>query len=177
MRTLQTRTDAPRIYVACLAAYNNGHLHGRWIDANQDPWTIWDEVSAMLRASPIAGAEEYAVHDYEGFQGVRIEEYTGIERVAEIAAFLGEHGPLGGALITYFGGDLEEAREAINDRYLGCHPSLADYMQDVTEETTIIPQALRYYIDWNAMAWDAEMSGDILVIETAHDEAHVFASG
>lgn len=26
--------DGPRIYVACLAAYNNGHLHGRWIDAD-----------------------------------------------------------------------------------------------------------------------------------------------
>jgi hypothetical protein len=25
--------DRPRIYVACLAAYNNGCLHGRWIDA------------------------------------------------------------------------------------------------------------------------------------------------
>ena len=25
--------DQPRIYVACLAAYNNGCLHGRWIDA------------------------------------------------------------------------------------------------------------------------------------------------
>ena len=26
----------PRIYVACLAAYNNGYLHGVWIDADQD---------------------------------------------------------------------------------------------------------------------------------------------
>ena len=26
----------PKIYVACLAAYNNGHLHGEWIDATQD---------------------------------------------------------------------------------------------------------------------------------------------
>ena len=25
----------PRIYVACLAAYNNGYLHGAWIDADQ----------------------------------------------------------------------------------------------------------------------------------------------
>jgi hypothetical protein len=35
---------APRIYVACLSAYNNGHLHGWWIDADQEPdalsWTL-----------------------------------------------------------------------------------------------------------------------------------------
>ncbi|WP_163535891.1 antirestriction protein ArdA, partial [Klebsiella pneumoniae] len=23
-------TNSPRIYVACLAAYNNGYLHGAW---------------------------------------------------------------------------------------------------------------------------------------------------
>ncbi|WP_426033321.1 antirestriction protein ArdA, partial [Caulobacter sp. DWP3-1-3b2] len=26
----------PRIYVACLAAYNNGWLHGVWIDVEDD---------------------------------------------------------------------------------------------------------------------------------------------
>ena len=42
--------DRPRIYVACLAAYNNGRLHGRWIDATT-PDEIWGEVRAMLAAS------------------------------------------------------------------------------------------------------------------------------
>ena len=32
--TITTNTE-PRIYVACLAAYNNGILHGAWIDAAQ----------------------------------------------------------------------------------------------------------------------------------------------
>ena len=53
--------DAPRIYVACLAAYNNGCLHGRWIDATT-PDEIMDEVRAMLAASPLPGAEEWAIH-------------------------------------------------------------------------------------------------------------------
>jgi antirestriction protein len=43
------------------------------------------------------------------------------------------------------------------------------------EEATEIPQSLRYYIDWQAMARDAEMSGDLFTVETAHDEIHVFA--
>lgn len=34
----QSDGQGPRIYVACLAAYNNGSLHGRWIDADQDFW-------------------------------------------------------------------------------------------------------------------------------------------
>jgi len=43
----------PRMYVACLASYNNGRLHGRWIDldgASLDD--VQDEIAAMLRESP-----------------------------------------------------------------------------------------------------------------------------
>ncbi|NII10295.1 antirestriction protein ArdA [Oleiagrimonas sp. C23AA] len=57
---------SPRIYVACLAAYNNGYLHGTWIDAHQDAGGIRDEIAAMLARSPIKDAKEYAIRDYEG---------------------------------------------------------------------------------------------------------------
>lgn len=170
----ETDIISPRIYVACLAAYNNGILHGAWIDAAQDVWAIYDEVARMIRASPIADAEEWAIHDYEGFAGVRVSEYSGIEEVAELGAFIVEHGRLGAELIAHFG-DLEEARRALEDRYHGAFSSVADYMQELTEECTAIPESLRFYIDWQAMARDAEMSGDVLTVQTAPDEIHIFA--
>lgn len=61
------------------------------------------------------------------------------------------------------------------DRYLGQHTSLADYVQEVTEETTAIPQPLRYYINYAAMARDAELNGDLFTVSTAWDAVHVFA--
>lgn len=165
----------PRIYVACLAAYNNGYLHGAWIDAAQEPWSLYDEVKAILAASPIAGAEEFAIHDHEGFGGVRIEEYTGLEGVSALASFIADHGEIGAALLDHYSGDVDEAQEAMEDRYLGEHASLADYVQEQTEETTSIPHALRYYIDYQAMARDAEMSGDLFTVSTSFDVVHVFA--
>lgn len=54
--------DDCRIYVACLAAYNNDILHGRWIDAASGEAHIWGETRAMLAASPIPNAEEWAIH-------------------------------------------------------------------------------------------------------------------
>lgn len=165
----------PRIYVACLAAYNSGYLHGAWIDAAQEPWSIYDDVKAMLAASPIGGAEEWAIHDYEGFGGVRIEEYTGFDRVSGLAAFIVEHGEIGAALLDYYSGDLGEAQQAITDRYMGEHSSLADYVQELTEETVTIPQALQFYIDYQAMARDAELNGELFGISTAYDAVHVFA--
>ena len=170
---MTTATDTPRIYAACLAAYNNGILHGAWIDANQDAWAIYDAITAMLRASPIAGAEEWAIHDHEGFAGVHIHECAAIDHIVALATFIARHGALGAALIDYYG-DFAEARAAIENRYHGPAASLADYLQDLTEQTTEIPDGLRYYIDWPAMARDAELSGDLIALQTAPDEVHVF---
>lgn len=174
MKTNQHHTEAPRIYVACLAAYNNGILHGAWIEA-VDAWSMWEATRDMLAKSPIPNSEEWAIHDYEGFATIRISEYASFERVAELAGFITEHGDLGAELLDHYCGDLDEARSALDVRHLGQYPSLADYVQELTEETTAIPHALRYYVDYQAMARDAELNGDLFAIQTAHDAVHVFA--
>ena len=60
----------PRIYVACLASYNAGILHGCWVELNDGADAVFDYVKAMLEKSKIANAEEWAIHDYEGFERV-----------------------------------------------------------------------------------------------------------
>ena len=45
----------------------------------------------------------------------------------------------------------------------------------MTEDSMTIPQSLHYYIDWQAMARDAEINGDLFTISTAYNEVHVFA--
>ncbi len=164
----------PKIYVACLAAYNNGHLHGEWIDADQDAWSIYDNVKEMLAASPVADAEEWAIHDFEGFEGIRIEEYDGFERVAELAAYVIEHGKLGAEVFSYFG-SIEEARSVLSDQYAGQYESLADFAQEITEETASIPENLRFYVDYERMARDMAIS-DVIAFETGMSEVHVFWS-
>lgn len=168
--------SSPRIYVACLAAYNNGYLHGAWIDADQDADQIRDEIATMLARSPVEDAEEYAIHDYEGFEGVSISEYADIDSVARMAAFIAGHGALGACLLEQFGGDMDQADSTLEDCYHGQFASLADYMEELTTESVTIPEALRYYVDWQAMARDAELSGGLFTIETARGEVHVFSS-
>lgn len=129
---------SPRIYVACLAAYNAGHLHGAWIDV-EDKEAIKDAITAMLSASPIAGAEEFAIHDYDGFGGVNIGEYEPIGRIVEIACFLRERGRLGALLLNHVGGNIDEAIATLDDGHQGAYESLADYFEEFTEETVEIP--------------------------------------
>jgi antirestriction protein len=128
----------------------------------------------MLESSTEEGAEEWAIHDYEGFCGVALSEWESFEKVAELATFIEEHEELGAALLAHFCGDLDAAREAIEDNYCGEHRSLADYAQEITEETTEIPPSLVHYIDYQAMARDMELNGDVFTIETGFDQVHIF---
>lgn len=163
--------DEIRIYVACLASYNNGILHGAWIDASQGQDGIWRDVSQMLLKSPAEYAEEWAIHDYDGFGGIHLSEYASFETVAAYAAFIEQHGELGSKLVAYFG-DLDDARDAIADHYAGQYDSLEEYAEQLTEETTQIPESLRFYIDYEKMAADMEVN-DVLAIRSG-PAVHVF---
>jgi antirestriction protein len=166
----------PRIYVACLTAYNQGLLHGAWISIGDELSVVQEAISAMLLASPVPGAEEFAFHDYEGFGGAKVGEHAAIGEVMAIGALVREHGALGASVLDHFGSDLEAAVGALDDCYHGLFSNVAVCFQELTEETTTIPEGLRHYIDYAAMARDAVLSGEIFTIETAHDEVHVFWS-
>ena len=162
-----------QIYVADLAAYNAGYLHGVWIDATLAVDDMQEAIQSMLANSPISNAEEYAIHDYEGFEGVSLSEWEGLESVHQIATFIDEHGPLAAKLLEHY--DLDQAKTALEDNYHGCYSSLSDYAEQFTSDTSEVPQHLQAYIDYERMAQDWEMSGDIFTVETAHDEVHVFS--
>lgn len=174
-------TDAlnPRIYVACLAAYNAGKLYGQWIDANQEPDDMMADIQEMLSASPEPDAEEWAIHDYEGFESLSLSEYESMERVAELAAFIEEHGELGAQVIIHYGQSLEEARQVLEENYCGEYESLEDYAEQFAEDCghlSQVPENLRSYIDFERMGRDMELNGDIFTVELGFQEMHVFWS-
>lgn len=176
--------DTPQIYVACLASYVSGHLHGRFIDATQDAENIHDEIQQMLSTSPIATddepCEEWAIHDYENFCSIRLDEYENIEHVSALAQTLQEHGEAFAKYFEHIGFDsVEEALTSFEDNYCGCFESIEDYARDYYEQTgelEIIEKAglNSYYINWSAIARDWEYSGDISCLEESHNQIHVF---
>ena len=165
--------DPIRIYVACLAAYNNSHLHGEWIEVT-DEASIWEAVQAMLFRSPIEeDAEEWAIHDYEGFEGAEVGEYYSFANVVELADYIRERGELGAKVLNYYGGNVEDAKARF-DEYAGEYDSLEAYAEELTEQLgEIIPPRLAPYIDYKAMAHDYEQSGDFLTFEVS-GSVHIF---
>lgn len=192
-----------RIYVACLASYNAGRLHGAWIDCDgKGADELADEVNAMLRESPfpnvtvpcpedhgpdnpallcdscdgegrVPSAEEYAIHDHEGF-GALIEEYTSFTEVAEIVEALeGADDPE--ALREFaeaFGYDIPEAGAKFADAYHGQWSSKGDYAEDYVDSCGLLDAnswAARYF-DYEAFARDLFLDG-----YTMTDSGHVFS--
>ena len=145
--------ETPRIYVACLAAYNAGLLHGKWIDANQDEEDIMEEIQTMLKASPEPFAEEWAIHDYENFGPVKLSEHESIEKVAELGQAMAEHGL---AAAAYF--DENKNLENFEDSLIGIFTSEIDFAHYWLEQSGHLKfleeSGLSYFFDFAAYARD-----------------------
>lgn len=200
-------TATPRIYVACLASYNNGVLHGAWIDAN-DIDAIKEGIVKVLATSKFANvefdcydcaarvkdcapdsippsfpncqtckglgkipsAEEWAIHDYEGFAGIKLGENPDLEKVAKLGQLIEEQSDenlLRAAVeVSDYHADADAILETIEDKYQGCYDSLAEWAESMCEDCddgslTKLPNFIRYHIDWEAIAeLELIMSGD-----------------
>ncbi len=169
-----TTTDTPKIYVACLAAYNAGILHGEWIDAALEVDDIRQRIQKVIDTSPVEDPEEWVLHDFDNFGALRLGESESIEHVHEIALFIKEHEDLGCELLAHFSGDLNATENAL-ENYYGEYDSLADYARELTEETSDIPKHLENYIDYDAIARDIDLNGELLTVPSGWDKIHVFA--
>lgn len=163
--------DTPRIYVACLASYNAGILHGEWVDLDGTE-TIEERISEILEASPEEDAEEWAVHDHElcGY----LSEYPGIDTLNAIQDAFEKVEAKGieweafGEFCAHRGDDIEADKvEMFSEAYAGTWDSLEDWCENFLEETgqlESVPENLRYYFDYAAFARDMAVN-DVFTIE------------
>jgi antirestriction protein len=178
--------DGPRIYVASLSDYNNGILHGRWVEAIDDTDAMHAEVAAMLQSSPTARrygevAEEWAIHDYEGFGELRLAEYDSLTHIAKIATGITRHGLAFTAWADHVNSD-EELLDQFEERYQGEWESVVAYAEDLLDQldaervVSEAPGWLQSYlsIDAAGFARDLELNGDIVTLDQPDRRVWVF---
>ena len=179
----------PRIYVASLSDYNSGYLHGSWLDAAQTVDGIESGIAAMLAGSPTPGAEEWAIHDYEGFGGIAVHEYEDLTLLAQLAEGINRHGPAFASWVQLVGREPEE-RQRFEECYLGNHPSLAAYAEELLDSLGVIADFDRWandhlgehlapYVKWDfeALGRDLDYGGDIRSQERDDGSLDVFEGG
>lgn len=173
-----------QIYVADLAAYNAGHLYGRWINLamyNFDTEEIHERIREILAKGrerygsvTMSAHEEWAIHDYEGFGPVKIEEYESIGKICALAETLdaleenGEEVPFKIFLDKVESLDsfdsLDDAVEAFRESYRG-EQSLEQYAGDYVSDCILpeidksIRETIETYFDYESFARDMSYDG------------------
>lgn len=174
---------APRIWVGSLSDYNNGILHGEWIDAAQEPDNLDRDIQSMLARSPsLEPAEEWGIFDHEDFAGVRPHQYESLDVISRLALGLVEHGPAFGAWADSADSD-RVSIQRFSDAFLGEWASATEYVEEqfdslgcLTVLEQAVPADLRPYVrfDAEALANDLQLNGDITVCFTAEGRVWIF---
>lgn len=171
----------PRIYVASLSDYNDGRLHGSWVDAAQEPDQLVEAVEAMLRASRVPGAEEWAIHDYEGFGPLGLSEHESLEQISQLGQGIAAFGEAFAAFAGLDDGDGLDPT-SFEARYQGRWDCLAAYADGLLDELGAaeamerLPDWLQAYVrvDYEQFARDLELGGDVCVVGTSDGGVFVF---
>lgn len=179
----------PRIYVASLSDYNAGILHGTWLTVDTDADKLQQRIDAMLAGSPTTErygdiAEEWAIHDYEGWGPLHLSEFESLDRLISLASGIGQHGSAFAAWVDSTGSTDDNLVEQFEDYYQGEFDSLVDYGERLLDDSGVNlegielePESFRQYlrIDIDAFVHDLLAGGFIFTIES-DEGVYVFAS-
>ena len=169
-------TETRNVWIGCLASYNAGTLHGKWFPASD----IREGISEVLQSSPVPGAEEWFIADYDGFPN--LGEYPSIDDVVDLAEAI-ESASNSEAFLAYVAAEGADCAtlDDFEDRYRGCWSSMEDYAQEFVEECygdclKGLPDFLTYNIDWKGIAHDFRCSGDFMAVDDGNGGVYIFSS-
>ena len=163
-----------RAYFACLASYNEGTLHGAWVnlEACETPEDIQECIDQIIKDSPTPGAEEWAMHDSEGLpKSMALSEYIDFQSLInfvninkQLKEFNDEDLRL--AYDIYcdecWSEDDLPTIETFQDHYMGLYDSPAEFAEDYYESSFVEKGfdlsingpdefQLLAYVDWDAV--------------------------
>ena len=159
-----------QIYVACLASYNSGILHGKWIEPENDLEDLKEQINKVLKSSPIPNAEEYAIHDYNNFPN--LGEYPNLEDIIKVVDAINEHGAdeINAFLSNYQIEDLD----SFSDMFVGEYSSFSEYAEQMAEDTILIdcPEHIKSYFDYQK--FERDLSMDDTEIDAPNGNVFIF---
>lgn len=135
--------------------------------------------SACKGRGTVPSAEEWAVHDYQGFEGITLSEYPDLEEVAALALALEEHGEPFAKWYENGDGrakDPSEWADAFQEVYRGTYRDVAAYAEQYVDDCYDLDKMmgnLAVYFDYERLGRDLELGGDIWTAEGG-DGIYVF---
>lgn len=171
-------SDDHRIYVACLACYNEGRLHGVWIDCDYTDADEIDSARAGMQSECGHTDNDWAIHDHEGFGFWEPGESEPFERICTFADLHTEHGDAFDAWLSHdpdYESEHSEWSEHFTAAYRGSFASDGDYAADLSEQYGDVPDHIFRFVDFEAMEEEMISNGEIRVTE-CNGLNHVFST-
>lgn len=171
--------DQPSVYVACLGCYNEGRLHGKWMDADEleQRWESprhWDSSTGLSQCKK-PHHDEWAIHDYDGVPN--LGEHPDIPYLIKVMQAVEEHGE---PFLEWFNLDPhnkshhDDLGDAFEEAYCGHYESKEEFAEEFAESCGYIDSAstnpLWRYIDFEWF-WNAELR-----YSHHYSNGHVFRS-
>ncbi len=170
--TRENKDIQPQIYIACLASYNSGILHGAWIVPSNDEEELQKQINAILKTSKQPFAEEWAIHAYDNFPD--LGEYPSIENICKVQNAIEQYDyELINAYLQY-NNDIDSL-DSIDDSYMGEYDSFQEYAEQFLmdcDEFHMIPDHLQYYFDYEQYARNLQY--DYYVVESNNHGVYIF---
>lgn len=155
-----------KIYVACLASYNAGDLVGEWIEVESwdDSDSLKEKIQAVIAKSPAPNAEEYAIHDYDGFpRTAEFGEWPDLQLLCDYVEAVSDHGSDVMNAAIAVSDNFKETLDAVENRYYGCFDRDGDYAESVADDSGW-PDLAKRYFDFARYEHDMICGGDIKVV-------------
>jgi antirestriction protein len=170
---INTIETTSKVWVADLAAYNNGNLEGFWMELTSDADGMAEEIQDFMDAQTEKHGElreEYAFHDYDNPINPNWGEYESLETIAEVMEVLESVD----AEVLQAGISLGIQLSEIADKFMGSYDDEEDFgYQDLENSgrlSELEQMGMLHYIDMKHYAkeclmdysWD-EIGGTIYV--------------
>lgn len=176
--------ERPRVWIGSLSDYNNGSLHGEWMNADVEEAELIAQIHAMLARAEEQPAEEWMIFDSENFVGYRVGEWEDLDTLTRVARGIAEHGPAFAALAELHGGN-PAVLEHFDEIFLGAYDSREAWAQSVVDDFDLehlierdlqVPDWLKAHIriDLSGIAHDLTIGGDVTIEDNPEGGIWVF---
>jgi len=151
-----------KIWLGSVAAYNNGQVHGEWLELPMDVETL----AAKVKTYSDDGRGDYFIADHECDANILIKETSSpfqLNEWAEQFEMLGDHEIDCVNFLIDFGADVYGALKNYDDVTFYDKMTMKEVAQSLVDDGCFgeIPDSIANYIDYAAIARDLQHDGYI----------------
>ena len=154
----------PSVWIGCLAAYNQGILHGDWVVVGDGMNVIEDQIQRILAESPVEDSEEWFLGDTDNLP--YMGEFPSLEKMDDVGEFIKMNSDIYPPavllkVLEFTAIDLELANELIEE-CMGIYPNFREFSDSIADEIVFseLPNCYRnnsvltQYFDYESFAND-----------------------